>query len=528
MYTINSSISIKADEEPVFAVLTAYSQYPEFMHYVKKVGVEKVNENELITTWYVDVEGADVNWVEKDFIDKAKHQVVFKMLSGDYGLYSGVWSVSRLGDKTTLSVKISVDWDIPSFEKIIGVILEKKTKKIIRGMLAAIKLRTERSLSQDQVLYTLKRATRETSRKFAFVIHPLDVGLVSVAFNEPSLLHKKLALVKKAFEWLPSFQCSEVTGVISSTGISLKGDLMYFALLPEQIVSMDPKVVLERVIEAGKIAKSRGANILGLGAYAAQIGKKGAVIAKQLQMPVTTGTHYTIYTAIESTISAAKRVGIDFENCSVTIVGATGGIGKICAQYFAEKVPKLTLVARNLSKLKRIAEDITRLNGIKVNVQNNVREAVQNADISIMATTTPVPLVDLADLRSGSLVCDISRPRNVSNVNNLERKDVLVIDGGIVRPPGKDVNFNFYFGLDKALAYACMAETMILALEGKFESYSIGGDLSFDKVKEIGLLGKKHGFQLAKVISFDKEVSEDWFEKVLNANKAYNRTYSKS
>ena len=39
-------------------------------------------------------------------------------------------------------------------------------------------------------------------------------------------------------------------------------------------------------------------------------------------------------------------------------------------------------------------------------------------------------------------------------------------------------------------SYACMAETMILALEGRFENYSLGRDLTVSQVKEIARLGE--------------------------------------
>jgi len=355
-------------------------------------------------------------------------------------------------------------------------------------------------------------------RHFAFVIHPLDVGLVSVAFKEPDLVNKKYSLVKKAFEWMPSFNCSEVTGVKSKEGHVLKGNLMYCALLPEQIISLDEKFVLERVISAGKIAQDIGADILGLGAYAAQIGKKGVAIARALHIPVTTGTHYTIYIAIESVLSAAERIGIEIKKSNIAIIGATGAIGKVCAKIFSETASRVTLVARNKAKLERFVEELSKTSKAQLLIEENLIKAMKEADASMMATTTPVPLVDVDDLKPGSLVCDISRPRNVSQKRIGFRKDVLVVDGGIVQPPGHEVDFNFYFGLPRGLAYACMAETMILALEQKYESYSLGGKVSLEKVKEIASLGKKHGFKLAKIRSYENEVPEEIFDNIRKIN----------
>ena len=59
-----------------------------------------------------------------------------------------------------------------------------------------------------------------------------------------------------------------------------------------------------------------------------------------------------------------------------------------------------------------------------------------------------------------------------------------------------------------------MAEVMILTFEEKYESYSIGGNVSLEKVNKIAQLGKKHGFKLAEFRSFDKVVTKTQIERV--------------
>lgn len=352
-------------------------------------------------------------------------------------------------------------------------------------------------------------------KQFAFILHPLNVELVSVAFNEPSLLKKRYSLIKKAFEWVKPFKCSEVTGVKSITGDTLKGHLIYFALLPEQIMALDEKLIVNRIISAGKIAEDIGVDILGVGAYIAQVGKKGLTFTKSLKVPVTTGTHYTIYIAIESVLFAAEKIGIEISESIVAIVGATGAIGRTCAEFFAEKAKKIILVAQNENRLEQLKSNLCEATKAEVVVKKNIKEAIGEADITIMATTSLIPLIEVNDLRKGTIVCDVSRPRNISP-RGIEKKydEVIVIDGGLVQPPGEDVNFNFFFGLSPGVTYACMAEAMILALEGRHENYSLGGKISINKVKEIAFLGKKHGFSLSKIRSFDKEISSKVFDNV--------------
>jgi hypothetical protein len=59
-----------------------------------------------------------------------------------------------------------------------------------------------------------------------------------------------------------------------------------------------------------------------------------------------------------------------------------------------------------------------------------------------------------------------------------------------------------------------MAETMILAMEGRFESFSLGKDIKLEQVDEISRLGAKHGFKLAGFRSFERTVSEAKIDSV--------------
>jgi fatty aldehyde-generating acyl-ACP reductase len=88
-----------------------------------------------------------------------------------------------------------------------------------------------------------------------------------------------------------------------------------------------------------------------------------------------------------------------------------------------------------------------------------------------------------------------------------------VIDGGMVDVPGP-VDFHFNFGFPAGKAYACMAETMVLALEGRFEDYTVGKDITLERVNEITALAGKHGFRLSGFRSFEREVTYEQIEIV--------------
>ena len=72
------------------------------------------------------------------------------------------------------------------------------------------------------------------------------------------------------------------------------------------------------------------------------------------------------------------------------------------------------------------------------------------------------------------------------------------------------------------MALACMAETMALALEGRYEDYTIGKDISIAQAQEIDSIAARHGFKLGGFRSFEHEVSAETINKV-RERAAHNR-----
>lgn len=349
---------------------------------------------------------------------------------------------------------------------------------------------------------------------FAIIIHPVNLDLL-YSFDS-GMKEKRLDVVKKLLEWMPPFYTCPIEGTRSITGKEVTGHFVMCPLLPEQILNHDPSFVVDKVVKAAKIAEGLGVKLLGLAAYVSLVGKRGSLIAKHVNIPVTTGTAYTIATALEAALEAAKQVGIELGTCKVVVVGATGTIGGACSAILSAKVGKLTLVARNKQRLGDLALSLKQRGTAELEITDNTDEAAGHADLIICCTNTPATLIDAGRLKSGAVVCDVSQPHNIDFDVARQRDDVLVLDGGVVRPPGS-VDFNFNFGLAPGLAFACIAETMILALEERYESYSLGGNISLTKIREIAALGRKHGFQLAEMRSFGREISGEQIERVREA-----------
>lgn len=353
--------------------------------------------------------------------------------------------------------------------------------------------------------------------RFAFIIHPIDITDITKRFKVFKFLPERLT--ERIVSHFPAYKASQIRGVKSAHG-ETEGWFIICPLTSRQMLELPAEYVTRRIIEAGKIAERLGAGIVGLGAMTSVVGDAGITVARNLNVAVTSGNSFTVAMALEGTRKAAEFMGINLARAEVAVLGATGSIGSVCARILAREVGHLTLVARTRSRLEQLAYQILHETGVAARLTTDSRDALRQADVVITVTSAVDTVVEPGDLKPGAVVCDVARPRDVSVRVAAERPDVLVIEGGVVEVPG-DVEFNFNFGFPPKTSYACMAETMILALEGRCENYSLGRDLTVAQVEEIRRLGVKHGFKLAGLRSFERALTPEDLERVRECSKNF-------
>jgi predicted amino acid dehydrogenase len=349
--------------------------------------------------------------------------------------------------------------------------------------------------------------------KFAFIIHPIVLEDITSRIKPLKLLPG--AMAEGVARHLPVFKASEINGVHSPYG-ETEGWFIACPLTSRQMLGLPIDYVTRRIIEAGKVAEKLGADIVGLGAMTSVVGDAGITIANSLNIAVTSGNSYTVFTALEGARQAAEFMGINLSQAEVAVVGAAGSIGSVCARIMAPQAGGLTLVAKERHHLERIEHQILNDTGVVPRLTTDIRDALQNADVVVTVTSAVDTVIEPSYLKTGAVVCDVARPRDVSRQVAMARPDVLVIEGGVVDVPG-DVEFHYNFGFPPKTAYACMAETMILAMENRAENFSLGRELTVKQVQEIGTLGHKHGFKLAGWRSFERALSPSDLEKVRSA-----------
>jgi len=368
--------------------------------------------------------------------------------------------------------------------------------------------------------------------RFAFVIHPLsteyfkNVEPLGMVTSIPGMT----GVVEKSMAYIPPFVYSHVTGVVSETGDEVEGWLITVGGTPKEMLAHPPEFTYSRLLAAGELSKKLGAQIMGLGAFTKVVGDAGVTVAKQASLPVTTGNSYSASGALWAASEAVRRLGIADVDDDGTIrgkamvVGASGAIGSACARLLALASDELWLVSPETAKLLQLKKDIERENPrATVHVATNPSSAISDMDVIVTATSAAGhKVLDIMRVKPGCVITDVARPLDMSAEDVAKRPDVLVIESGEVELPG-DVRMKD-IGLPDKTVYACLAETIVLALEGRYENFTVGRNISWPKVKEIYRLGLRHGMGLATISGVNGPYTDDDFDRVRTAALAARST----
>lgn len=344
--------------------------------------------------------------------------------------------------------------------------------------------------------------------RFAFIIHPLRGK--DAARKYPILKPFSDSTLEKLMARMSPRVASRISGVESITGAKTEGLFIGLPYTPRLFLERPLEEVYEKIVQCAEIAHREGCQIIGLGAFTSVVGDGGLTVAQRSPIAVTTGNSYTVATAIQGSLDACEKVGVDLADSTLAIVGATGSIGRTCGVVMAPRFAHTVLVGRDQARTEAVAAEIP---GSEPTTD---LESIRKADLVVTVTSTDAALILPGHLKTGAVVCDVARPRDVSTRVAKERPDVLVIEGGVVAVPGP-VDFGLDFGFPPKTAYACMSETIMLALENRPENFTLGKDVSPAQVEETLRLADKHGFKLAGFRSFERAVDDARIAEVRQA-----------
>ncbi|MDI3256503.1 MAG: shikimate dehydrogenase [Kyrpidia sp.] len=348
-------------------------------------------------------------------------------------------------------------------------------------------------------------------RRFAFLIHPFERR--DIARKLPGVAALPDPTLDRLLRHLPPFVADRIERVESDLGAGASGWLVATPLTSRQLLELPWPWVYRKLLAAGRKAVRLGAHILGLGAFTAVAGDAGVSLAKRLPIAVTTGNSYTVATAVEAAERGAGWMGWDPDTTPWAVLGATGAVGRVCVEMLAAGGRKVYAHMRDGQK-REVFQEYFRQRGLdgRLSLDEDLRRVLSRAPLVIACSSALEAVIQPDDLLPGAVVCDVARPRDVSRQVSDLRPDVLVIDGGLVKVPGGYPG-TLDLGLPPDTVYACMAETMVLAMEGRLEHFSLGRSLTAERVREIHELARKHGFQLAAFRSFDRALTREAMER---------------
>lgn len=408
--------------------------------------------------------------------------------------------------------------------------------------------------------------------RFAFLLHPVDIQNYA-EFDESLTLLSAEQLADLSSRWgdmVEPFVVSS-TRIIDKNGQRAYGDFICVPKTADQLLGLSNEEAIKEISTAIELATKRGAKIVGLGAYTSVVTMGGRQLLPHTEVALTTGNSYTVVSGVEALLAAAERIGMDLKLVTGAVVGAGGAIGKALALLLSEQVQRLILIGNPLRPekseyrmLKVVVEIMQHLrslsqqghhfaprglgayvaalkdfpadeaplsvwidyaqkqleHGVPLTITVDRKTHLPKADVIMAATSSLEALIGADDLKLGAVVCDMSRPGNVSEAVLEARPDVLVIDGGVVAVPNKpDLGWNF--GFDKGDAFACMSETMMLALEKHYEHTSLGADLNLEQLEMMRSFATKHGFTLAGFRNFDRPLNPETWERVRSLREQY-------
>ncbi len=503
---------IRAKKWKVLRLISRIEDFPHFMPNVKQCTRLERNHHRAVTAWSVEIDKIPLSWKEEEIYDLDHFTITFKALSGDLEQFEGQWVLKDLPDGgTEVTVTVNLRMGIPLIEKVIGPILGDKVKKNFEAMLAAI----------DERL-SLKRYKNIRYRKisdvkgFAVIGHPYNLQhlIRYFRFFKPDFKPPSEEFLVRVFEMAPAYKSYDIQNFKSKAGKSTHGYFIMCPIIPDMLL-LNPDRVVEKVIQACKVAEGLGVGIVTLGGFTSIAGEKyNKPLTSLVNVPVTTGNTFTVALTVEGVIKAAGLMDIDLSKTKVTVIGGTGDIGSACARILAEQVAEVTITARSEKGLMEMDRLLSYSGRAKIKTSCDNNDAVRGADIIIAAASTSNSIIDFNCFKSGAIVCDIGYPKNIS-YTACDRRDILIFSGGIASMPTEfDLGFDIGMPSPRVL-YGCFAEAILLDLEERYENYSWGkGNITNEKVDFIRAIGKKHGFELAPFFWGNRELTEKNIEEI--------------
>jgi predicted amino acid dehydrogenase len=362
-------------------------------------------------------------------------------------------------------------------------------------------------------------------------------------------------LVRKTFGAIePAHSGSAIVRSIDGSEVELR----YYGLFVdsrtfyENLRGEGREVLRAQIERAARMAREDGCTVVGFGGLTSVVTANCRDIAVE-GVALTTGNSLTVAMCIEAARREALAMGIDLSESTIAAVGAGGNIGSVYSLRMSDEAARMVLVARagheaslealrcaiyeraygrlleasdetgalsDDAPLRRgVSRALHRFEGVRelltrriaarggeiaeivksappVEVTSDLR-ALRDASLVLGASNAPHALIKREHLGEGPvLVVDVAVPGDADSSVAALAPRVKVISGGAVDLGIANASLVPQAPLPRGHLYACAAETIVLGLEGRRESFSVGA-IDLAQVEEILALATKHGFGLS-------------------------------
>ena len=261
------------------------------------------------------------------------------------------------------------------------------------------------------------------------------------------------------------------------------------------------KAAIRKILNAMAHAQKQGIDITALGGFSSIIFEEFDLEqSKQVRNvelefdKFTTGNTHTAYIICRQVEEGAAKLGIDLNQSTVAVVGATGDIGSAVCRWLDTRtnIADLLLVARNQERLQQLQSELGRGKILPM------EEALPQADIVVWVASMPKGVeIDAAELKQPCLLIDGGYPKNLGT--KIQAPGVYVMNGGIVEH-SLDIEWKIMniVNMDAPARqlFACFAEAMLLEFEKWHTNFSWGrNQITIEKMEQIGQASIKHGFR---------------------------------
>ena len=444
----------------------------------------------------------------------------------------------RLAFFTDCKVNLVIDVSPKLFARVVGT-------NVIEAMILAALGKPQEDVSDDDFNEIIDELAIEPRllhptgefrniRRFAFVIHPLSQNYIRRAFQIPKATPKVIMdTIETAAAYLPPMVYCKMENIVSPTGAEAEGWLISVGGTPKEMLSHSPEFTYRRLLAAASMAEKMGAQIMGLGAFTKVVGDAGITVAKRARLPITTGNSYSASGALWAAADAMKRMGLvpaptegKRIEAKTMVIGATGSIGSVSARLLAMAFEQVVIAGRDLKKLEQLKASILEdTPDADIVCSTDYDELLGDMDMIVTSTSgAGKKILDIMRVKPGCVITDVARPLDLPPEQVAKRPDVLVIESGEIELPSEVIGMKS-IGLPPNVVYACLAETIVLALEGRFEVFTIGRDTEWEHVKEIYKLGLKHGMRLAAISGVNGAFSDEDIARVVARARKARRTW---